>query len=126
MDFLLIDQTVKANAIRAVQNAPLGYEVIIRPARKSNRQERYFHSLVDLIAKQSGEHKERLKDLIKAPILGFEDKTDHMGRDYQIVRSSVPIDTGEYKLLIEAAKQMCGFLNIEIPAPKYYGYEERS
>lgn len=47
----LIDESVRRRAIEAVRTAPVGFEVVIGPPRRSNDQNAIFHAICSDIAR---------------------------------------------------------------------------
>ena len=59
-------------AIRIAEQGGKTHEVSIRPPRRSNPQNDYFHSLVRDIASSTGHTAEEVKHFIKAEYLGYD------------------------------------------------------
>jgi|GEM_PF-620038 len=51
--FILVNPTVRANAVRAVEQAPDGWQVVVKPSTRSLDQNAYLHKLfTELAAKK--------------------------------------------------------------------------
>jgi hypothetical protein len=50
--FILVHDLARQNAKRAIDSAPVGYEVLVREARKSRDQEERYHAMIGDIADQ--------------------------------------------------------------------------
>lgn len=118
--FIIKNPEIRRNAQEAIGKIPLGFEVIFRPKRKTSAQERYFHTLVDLIIGQTGQGD--IKDQIKMKVLGYDDCIDLDGNPYRKVKSSSDINDKQYGELIEAAKIILDNMEVTYPVPSYYGY----
>ena len=45
--FVLVHETARQRAVEYVQQAPEGYEVVVRPAKMNNDQKAHFHAICD-------------------------------------------------------------------------------
>lgn len=100
------------------------YEVIIQRAKKTKRQERFFHALVDEISDFTGSPKYVVKYEIKRDTIGLEvyhdKKTDTL---VTFVESSKPYNRDEYNKLIEGAFKMAADNGVILVDATRQGYE---
>jgi len=80
-----------------------------------------WHKWLMLIAKETGQDMEDLKDTLKVKVLGVDIK-DIAGVECVIPKKSSKLDKDEFSKLMEATEALARMLEIKLPAPDYYGY----
>lgn len=119
--FYIINDEVLANCQKAIAK---GQIVQINPKGKTRPQEKYFHAILNIVAKHQGEDPEDMKDDIKIRVLGGIERV-YKGNVYMQPNSSKNISDDQYSKMIDAVLMMASFLNVRIPPRPYYGIEER-
>lgn len=89
---------------------------------RSSQQNRYFHQLVGLVAKEQGECPQRLKKQIKHK-LGLIEKDFINGELITQIRSTADLNKEEFSRLIEQVISVCVYLQISYPQPSYFGFD---
>jgi hypothetical protein len=121
--FNLINENVRQNCIREIQGLDLDkYEVVIERAGKTPKQRRYWHMILQIVAEEYGDSYERLKHMVKAQVLGYDQWKDRKGNLQSRVLSSEELDTKRYSELIDYTIMVADNLGVTLPDPKFYGY----
>ena len=96
----------------------------VKPFRKSrtDQHNRYFWALCGLIADETGQDKEDIKDQLMHAMGHYRQKVVN-GKPITVFRSTTTLNRDEFGELIEAAQQLCGGLEIRYPLPAHYGYD---
>ena len=96
----------------------------VKPFRKSrtDMQNRYFWALCGLIADETGQEKEDIKDRLMHA-LGHKHMKWVNGEAVTVIRSTTTLTREEFGELIEATQQLCEALGIKYPQPSHYGYD---
>lgn len=122
--FLVRDEQVKVNCLAAVRALPSWKvtEVIIQEPKKTRPQEKYWHLLLGILAKHTGDTLEDVKDRIKLAVLPPR-ILEAKGKTYVLPAHSSTLKKEEYTRLIDATLMIFDQLGMVAPAPGYYGIE---
>jgi len=91
------------------------YEITIKPvSKRSNKQRRYFHLCLTVLADYTGYTKEQMKSAVKANILGTE-VVQMPGYCMEMAKSSEQCTKEEYSLLIEECLRLGAELECKMP-----------
>lgn len=90
---------------------------------KTSQQRSYFHALLDIISKHTGDSIDDLKTRA-CWALGFvRDVKLKNGETIKERESTEKLTKEQYSQLIDAAKTMCQFLELQYPDPNYFGMD---
>ena len=81
------------------------HEISIRPPRRSNPQNDYFHSMIRDIARATGDSVEAIKFWVKAEFLGL-DEFEFAGKQVKRPRSTAELTETEMSLLIQQTEAL--------------------
>lgn len=87
---------------------------------RTGQQNRYFWALVGLIADETGQPKEDIKDRLMHA-LGHKQMKWVNGEAITVIKSTTQLNVEQFGELIEATQQLCRALNINYPEPGHYG-----
>ena len=114
------------NALAAARELYCKSDVAIevKPFKKSrtDQQNRYFWALCGLIADETGQDKEDIKDQLMHAMGHYRQKVVN-GKPITVFRSTTTLTRDEFGELIEATQQLCEGLGIKYPQPSHYGLE---
>ena len=120
------DNGIQKRVIEAIQDLTPweDYEVEIRPHKrnKSRQQERYFHSLVDILCNFTGDDTEDMKRRITWACDLREDFSTQEGEVITVPRRTSGLKVGEYADIIKAAQMLCMELELKYPEPSHFGF----
>lgn len=91
-----------------------------KPDSKTAQQRKYFHMLLSLFCKETGNDMEDMKMAIKYRVCPFKEVTID-GETYMYPVSSESLDVRQYGDLIEAAQLLCVTHEIQYPDPRDLG-----
>jgi len=123
--FNIIDQQRLENCVAHLRSDGLGKECRIGPIRKSRQQESYAHACFKVIADHTGESMEDIKMRIKYSVLPLREINASNGQTYLYPESTVNLDKETYSKLIDAALMIGMMLELKMPDPSYYGFDNR-
>lgn len=118
-EFVLKDSKIIQNCKDEIDRS-YGMEVIIRKKLRSDKSNRYYFNILELIGKEIGYSKEDLHDLLKLRVLGPKHITV-AGETITIPKRSSDLEQGDFGKLVDAAIMLAASQNVKIPAPPYYG-----
>lgn len=121
MIFVLRNNEIKARCIESIKIAD-GMQVIISKPGKTSAQRSFFHMLVGIIAKHTGDSEEKEKMRIKFAILPLESINIH-GVDHLFPISSEKITVEQYSQLIEQCYIRAGEEGLILPSAAMQGIE---
>jgi hypothetical protein len=122
--FIIANDYVRNNCIDHIQGLDLNkWCVVIERKGKTPPQRRYWHMCLAIVAEAYGDTMERLKHMIKVNVLGYDEWVDKKGNHHKRVLSSEELDTVEYSKLIEYTAIVADHVQVQLPDPKFYGYE---
>lgn len=128
--FILRSEQIKQNLIREIKGIPtkgepwIAYE--IKPPTKTRQQEKYWHKLMDLLCKHTGEGVEICKIRTKFAVLPLYEVFVEINGVKQLIPypvSSKGISTKQYGELIDRTLIECMDNGVVVPDPSYYGYD---
>ncbi len=96
----------------------------VKPFKKSRtlEQNSYFWMLCGLVADETGQDKEDIKDQLMHAMGHYRQKVVN-GKPITVFRSTTTLSREEFGELIGAAQQLCEGLEIRYPLPAHYGYD---
>jgi len=99
-------------------------EINVKKAVKSKTkaQNSYYHHLIGLICKETGNNFEDLRFKMKIQ-LGYFDEIWVNGQAEKRVKSMSKVSIDQSNIFINTAIEMCEFLNIKMPSMEYH-YEQ--
>jgi len=121
--FVLKDLQRVQNCISYLNEmAPSGQTVKIDKPKRSLPQNNYWHMLIDIIAKHTGDDPEDLKDRIKFTVLPKRELT--VGSDtYLLPGRSSTLSKEDFSRLVDATVMLGTELGLTLPTPGFYGLE---
>lgn len=123
MNYRVINEKVRQNAIREIQQMPIGFEVKIGDLKRSNNANAYYWMCIQIIAKETGHDKDELHEAFKRNFIGVDDGIDIFGNLYLRPKSSAKLKKKEFSEYMTKVEIYANSLNIVLPSPDYFGYE---
>ncbi len=120
--YLLKDPDVLCRCISEIHHS-MGMEVIIKKPVRSQRSNRLYWAIINIIAKEIGEDSETLHSMLKLRVFGPQIVVIR-GETITIPKHSKDLSQKDFNTLIDAANVLAMNLGVKIPAASYYGYEE--
>jgi len=120
--FHLIDDTRIEYAVQAVRQSK-GMKVTIGPKTRTNSQNSYYFNCLEIIAKDIGEDKNDLHDMIKLRVFGPQLITIK-GETVSIPKRSSDLSVADFSKLLDAALMLASAYGIIIPSPATFGLEK--
>lgn len=136
--FILVNQTVRNNALRAVSLAPDNHTVTVAPRKRTNDQNAKFHAICGDIEASRYEHFGKARDadewkvlLVSAHTKATKGEVDIVpgleGEMVNIRESTARMSVARASSLIEYALAWCAEHNIELTETRRLGYlDERA
>jgi hypothetical protein len=120
--FSIRDDQVRANCLQHIKSLEPWklYDVEIKEPKKSRNQEKYVHMLWGILAKETGEDAQDLKDRVLLATFGPRELVVNEKTYLLPVRSS-ELTKERYTRLIDATLMIFDQLNLQAPMPGYYG-----
>ena len=125
MLFLIKDNKRKENCIEFIHAIPViplsSVEIKEYKKNRTLAQNRTFHGWCDVIAKETGNNLEYIKDSLKLKVLGIEKRIVD-GVELTEIRSTARLDVSEFRKLLEATQVLALSLDIKLMIPDDYAY----
>ena len=124
--FCIINDTVRANCIKAIQSLPEGYEVVIRKKdkKRTNRQNSFYwgpwlQTFVDWMGEKD---KDYLHKEFKVKFLGVE-KSMCGGELLIEPKSSANLTTEEFSVFLDKVEALAMTMGIILPPAEHHGVD---
>jgi len=122
MNFKIINEQVKKNAINEIAALPFGkYQVKIDEIKRSNPQNALYWKWITIIADTLGYDKDELHDAFKRKFIGLDQGVDMFGNLYLMPKSSAKLKKGEFTTYMNKVYAFATSEGIILPQPDYYG-----
>ena len=134
--FILVNDRVRQNAVSALQNAPVGYVVTVKPPSRSVDQNAMFHAICADLAKSEIEWAGRLRNLDEWKVLLVSGHTKATDGEVEIVpglegefvnirESTARMGVGRASSLIEYAIAYCVSHGVELTETRRGGFYDQ-
>lgn len=123
MNYRVINEKVRQNAIEEIRQMPLGFEVKIGDLKRGNNQNALYWKWLQIIADETGHDKDELHEAFKRNFIGVDDGIDIFGNLYLRPKSSAKLKKREFHEYMVKVEIYANSLNIVLPSPDYFGYQ---
>jgi len=113
-----------ATNIPAIQNAimkfPVGKRlqvVISLKSNRSNQQNKYFHSCIDILAKELGYDREEMKSIVKMKFLKREKIDEKTGEIFEYILKTSKLNKEDFSEMMDAFLNWSASLGCILPVP---------
>lgn len=122
MKFILKSDEIIENCIREIRNS-MGMTVTIKKEKRSNPQNNLYWAILTVLSNDTGFTTEDLHDRLRVQFLGVERKTIK-GTEIVMPVSTTSLNTKTFTEYLDKIYALGNTLNIVLPVPSYYGYED--
>lgn len=126
MIFILRTQEIRQNLIREINNLDLNKiwqaEIKEHDRKRTNPQNRYYWSLLNILEKETGHSAEDLHDFFKMDILGMRE-INFKGRTVAVPKSTTKLGTMDFVAYTDEIRARAMALGYTLPVPGYFGVE---
>lgn len=127
--YVVKNPTVKQHLMREIMDIKPSSGVVVtithNSPNKTEAQRNYWHKLLEVLCRETGDSFDDRKDDIKCRVLGLIEKEDKNGIKRYCVPSSERLSSAKYADLITATIMIFQTMGFEYPSPDYYGLEIR-
>jgi hypothetical protein len=93
-------------------------EVRRKKAKRSDQQNKFFHSWVGLLAEHTGYSSEEMKDILKYKFLRVEDINDQTGETFTYTKNTSKLNKIEFAEFCDDIQKWCmDLFKIKLPLP---------